>query len=861
MRTMSAEALTEISKVYGLEPIIIVRVFWNEVPFDYSDKAVADENILGGLLEISSLEDSFELPSTNQSISVKLDDSEGNLRNIIDANDIHKKRVQVLQWFTGRPKSDAFVILDGQINTPIEWSEGERTLSFTIISFIEDRELGFSFEEGQFPNLPSNLVGKNWPIVFGNVLKIPALQITETPSGVVAEGFSIVYDDVYEAELGDLLLKIQEAARLLNYWMTKAYEADLRAGDYLDGYPDPDDSIDTYNQYKSQMSQSYQTANDYYAEIINLQTEATRVYDDWQDKKRYRRNPVRFVSWNFPRGRNVTVEINSSRFAVNFDGILMRIIREIVPEDLTPRVTFLTNFIDSSTSRRFESRRSTEKFKWIDAGTRIDCISEPLSYILALGDVSIQGVFSRTKGILAKVPTDLYTLSTQEFTNEAGSVVKATCLTLKQPLTTIKNDANEPVWETNDLWSDINSNVEGKWSAIVQWSVENFSNLGLDPTTFAEVSAYTDNQPMNFVILDRLNTLNFIKDLCFQARVSVWVNDLKLNFRYLPTKPTPVESIGVQDIDENSLILTCTDTESLYTKLIANWMYQNDSSGNGKVITRCNVAKYGIRTQEYNYFAYNHVELVRRSLQFWAFRLGTSWKIIKFKTFLHKLKIEANDSVTIEASVLGVEVVGTVLQASYDSSTNKIDMVVWLPIRWGETSEYSFAYTADTQDLYNNTYPEFKTGNPFQDVQDNGFVAQSYQVMSSQWSTYNPFAILDDSRTFDDPATTSTALTNTEVNYGRPNGLGDANNRNIYDIKTVADLPPVTIKSGQVDIGLVTEALEEVGKYKVQLIEGSLITATQLLISEDYKVPVGMPVVVVLKNKIYYMQSPVWSNE
>ncbi len=42
------------------------------------------------------------------------------------------------------------LIFRGKISSPVVWSEGDRTVSFNIISQIEDAEIGFSPEEGQF---------------------------------------------------------------------------------------------------------------------------------------------------------------------------------------------------------------------------------------------------------------------------------------------------------------------------------------------------------------------------------------------------------------------------------------------------------------------------------------------------------------------------------------------------------------------------------------------------------------------------------------------------------------------------------------------------------------------------------------
>ena len=63
----------------------------------------------------------------------------------------------------------------------------------TILSQLEDREIGFSADKGEFKFLPASMCNKPWPIIFGTVLNNPALFVepaiigtTLTPAGVLA---------------------------------------------------------------------------------------------------------------------------------------------------------------------------------------------------------------------------------------------------------------------------------------------------------------------------------------------------------------------------------------------------------------------------------------------------------------------------------------------------------------------------------------------------------------------------------------------------------------------------------------------------------------------------------------------------
>jgi hypothetical protein len=899
MRTCNAAALAKIQQEFGLEPINIVRVFWGATPVDYSDKAIEEWGVVGGLMELSGLENVITVNgnSTSTGITVKLNDSEGTLKQIIDTHDVHKLRVQILQWFDGRPKTDAFVLFDGQINTPMEWSEGMRTFTFSVVNIIENREFGFSFEEGQFAGIPANLVGVAWPIVFGNVLKVPSIQLTETPSAILAQGFAIVYDQVYFDEMNGIARAIQDAFNLTALYAKAATTASLIASRYIDGVDDsnnnaagfnlentfagdtlgtfgassdntnrvgfanPADDIDTYNQYMAQYQQLQQQSNNYFAEVINLQHQLGLVIADYNEKKSYALSQVPISSVNFPRGQNIAVEIGGSRFNVRVDGTAMTILGEIDESAVLPGSVFVNGVQETETLRSYQGQIQKEKFKWIDGGTKIYMINQPMYYLAAFGAVTIQGVFAKFQGVTTLIPSNYYQISYRSWTNELGNTATATLIIFNVPLTSVKDAQGQNVWESDQIWCDITGAVAGYWSNIVAWSLANFTDVDFDPTTFLSVSAATADQPMNFYYDQRVNTLTFLKDLCFQARVSAWIAGKVMYFRYLPAEPVPVETIEDTDIIEKTLIITCTDTESLYTKLIGSWKWSHDQPEYNKVITRYNVEKYGILEQTFDYFAYNHVSLVDRSLAFWAIRLGTSWKRIKLQCFMSKLKIEANDPVTVNLSlVANVPVVGIVERAVYDSATNLVDMDIWLPVRWGENTPFSFAYPAAVSNLYGrNADIEAATGNPFREVGDN-FLFEAEAAMTIQMSKHNPFArpINDFQPPPPDPMGTSTALTQVVVRSIRPEGFATANQQTEYKILPGAPVEDVIDNNPITTFGKVIEAKD--GQiYAVGLLDSDkIVDVQQLQIHEDFKIPVGTVVQIVRVNRKWKMQASVW---
>ena len=107
--------------------------------------------------------------------------------------DIHKRKVNVYQSFMGLddPVGDKFLIFSGQISTPLVWDEGKRTLSFDIVTKLEDYEVGWSAEMGNYPQVAVELIGKAWPMAFGTVQHSPCLRLQNIPTAFTTDPFGV----------------------------------------------------------------------------------------------------------------------------------------------------------------------------------------------------------------------------------------------------------------------------------------------------------------------------------------------------------------------------------------------------------------------------------------------------------------------------------------------------------------------------------------------------------------------------------------------------------------------------------------------------------------------------------------------
>lgn len=193
MRTLSTAGQNAIDERLGGEPIRYIEIQWNDGTLSRHADKVIPGFAEGDILSLSPITQTqnYNGNLSNMQFSVTLNDTTGYLKSLFDRYNIHKRPCVLKQWFTGIPLSDSFELFRGQIFSPITWSEGQRTLSFDIVTPVYGREVGFSIEEGQFQSVPEKLTGKAWPLCFGSVLNVPCTLSSDIPTGSVGALFGV----------------------------------------------------------------------------------------------------------------------------------------------------------------------------------------------------------------------------------------------------------------------------------------------------------------------------------------------------------------------------------------------------------------------------------------------------------------------------------------------------------------------------------------------------------------------------------------------------------------------------------------------------------------------------------------------
>ncbi len=741
MRNLSGDALNKLATNLGTEPVTIIEIEWagNGSPVLYADRTVG--TIRGKIHEVGDLDNVINVSGndSSQELTVTLDDTDGTIKAILDSNDIHKRSARVYQWFEGLDIADRFMLFAGKISSPIHWSERDRSVSFTIVSQLEDKEIGFSAEEGDFRWIPKDLIGKTWPMIFGTVQDVPALQFNKAVTGTTLCSIGHVIGAKYhnDVPLGgsdpswglslamsawqkNLLWcahgAFKEAASRVSGNPRKAAEYSARASEYLDNINDINASLAESAAQKN--SQTGCAKNQREATINKAQAGGC--------------NPVRILGGeDFPQNQMLSLKIGGSvvtgyflednfyytgirdeakeakaadKYATSFDH-QCNTPAPSQPYDFTMdvpcgtgntwpdncRCQFKGFTISTSGHTSRPNTKAVAEHVWLEAGSRVTLYGyENITYLVSIIPGTVLAVkayktFEGGEQRLVNVPNNLWRVETKNY-----GPVTATQIVVMGSLSSREDQG----WSDN-IYVTYKSSVGPHTCDILQYLINNYTDLEYDTASFTAIRSKLLPFPMNFPVLDRKNTLEVLQEIAFQARCALWLSNGKFYIKYLPEEPTSDSTITVSDLDaETGVEVELTSTEDLVTKMIVEWRLSWAEDDPNKLILRHNVKKYGTQQETFSFYCFNQPDIVLKAATFWLIRKSNTWKKVRFKTFLRKLALETFDTVTLSFGtqdyVSTAAVKAIVEGAQYNSDDQTIDFLCLTPVKSGEMAGYKF---------------------------------------------------------------------------------------------------------------------------------------------------------------------------
>ncbi len=726
MRSFTPEAETQILKQFGTEPMIVVAIDWvkDGTPVNYTDRNISGQPVEGRILDISILDNVFNLDGNTDSkqISMTLDDSDGVLKDIINNNDIHGRPVSISYWDASTPIADIGLLFNGVINSPIIWDEGDRTLKLTVLSKLEDAEYGFSLDESlRIANQPLNLQGKAWPLCFGTVVNVPALQLTNIVEGKLSSSIGI----------RDFTLVPK-----YNYLVNCSKCFTCRSGSEFNL-----DTLISTAAFRPCPNCNRRVC----VAIRKLELQIIA-----QNKLQFTTLTIT-GSGRFPQGTIITLDIEGAKFTGFFSGTdtdpsskFVITLREhsqfskIGSTSPTSVVNSINDEIDTHINTkcgptvadkvslsgicdgvpldtdgipqkqadavsdfwRVFNAWPSAGLQFIQPGARVTLSnSANVSYIANLVDdgtddngstfTQILSVKARKRigqaTRLVEVPSSFYSIR-----NAAFIGINPTEILFPKLLSEINDE-----WD-DDIFVTMKSALSSEITKVLEYLITTYTNFTINTDSFASVRIDLTGWEANFALLKRGNILTLLTDIAFQARCALYIKNNEIFIQFLAKRPTPSDLILESDVENNSLSLGHTDTENLVTKFVAKWRMDYAENEQVQTILRFNVVRYGLKEKEFDFFIYSDEQMVKTASLFWLIRKSQIWRRLRFKTNVHKLQLETFDNIEIRFNDFSPnDILAHIQEASYNSSDYSISFDCWTPVRSGEQKEYDFAFPED----------------------------------------------------------------------------------------------------------------------------------------------------------------------
>lgn len=713
MRNIPAKIQTLLESGEGIEPIMLVGIFWvfGRETF-YADKNIG--GIGGIIVSFDALETVTRVDGSGSStqFSFTLNDANGIIKDFMDTHDATVCEVKAYQLFNEGNIQDRIMLYEGHIATPIEWDEGTRNIKITTVTRKISKDVGFALDDSGVSVFHQDLIGKAWPAVFGSPRLTPTLLLNEVPTGTTTIAFGVADKDLSDQKIDDLNKQKNDMNDLLigtGVFVSEESGFDPVTGLSYSTDADFKAAQDAAIAWAQSMEQKIQGIED---QIANESSKAR------EDTVKFKKTNYIIDGYRFPQNMSLICKINERVFKLIFQGGAI----PENPEEACP-VNVSIHGIPLE-YRRNDTKDDNDSF--FQAGSRVELLSDlpgGYNYVASITPGLVEGVYAyRTfNGVrkLTRVPSKYYSIRTEPF----ASGLAATYIVFKYPLSNITYRENTKVTNRDDYLQKIDSghakanptflNDEIDWeneifvnfvstigpnvASIMMWIIQHFTNYGIDYASFFRVHDYVINYPANFCLTEMISADQLLQDIAFQSRCAIWLKNGVYYIKYLPKENDTTSTITENDIVSKSFRVISTSTDEIITKINAKWRPDYIQPERTAII-RMNDGKYGTIVEDQSYYIYSDYHQVVKSATFWLIRRSNVWKKITCDLLVHKLDIETLDDVTLDLTnnyVSNGPIDCQVESAEYNSDENIITVELWTPVRLGEMTAYPWARPAD----------------------------------------------------------------------------------------------------------------------------------------------------------------------
>jgi len=699
-RSLTSSARAKAEAPSGVEAFVVLEIQWGANGTRYfGDKVATIGTIVteARILRLSPIRSQVGVEDQGSAsvLSVELSDSDLVLRGLTDQAPLEHRPVRVLHAFEGLDEDDLVELLNGVVSSPVTWSEKDRVLRFEVEGRANSQSVAYTPAAEDFANLHADGVGKTWPVVFGTAVDVPAAIVKRAPLGRLAEdiGMDTTAFDVLEAE------DFPTGEALTLHVGDEYILGEFRTADN----PDADAAVKTFTITTRNRNK--------FDQVMFANRPLGHEYEDCSEYAWLADSTQRVVGTFLVIG---AVDVPGSshdkyNFVISQEGDLVRFQWGWGNGAAGSWLLNATTPANGAASRGWVE---ADEFRVLEAGSPVAVQGDEEDVFVANELESTEVLRVRAfrtvqynrlgaeREVLVDVPEEYYTVDLSD--EDLGAPDGRTPTTITFPIRLSERGR----WKDDVVYVSLESSQGSNTADVIEFLLDEYTDLEPDATAFAAVRTALANYPSHFYLgsdLGQADALQAAAEIAWQARCGLFTVGQAAFLRYLSAEPSSTDAAVTLDdaadnVQEASVSFENTDLEDVVTVLKAEWRPEGSADWRD-IPYEANVSTYGRRERRYRFFIYQNEDLVQKSAAFWSARYARVWRRLRLVAFLDALGVDLLDSIGLGLSGLGIpSTIGRVVELAHDTSSNLIELLLWLPIEVGTVVESSSAYDDDSGD-------------------------------------------------------------------------------------------------------------------------------------------------------------------
>lgn len=650
MRTIPENIKTLLNKQQGIQPIFVIGIDWD----GGGEVLYSVQEFTSSVGEVYSYVQSFEnFNFANHaegigevsSIDIVFNDSFGHFKEKIDTLDVYDRTTVCTLYLGIFGQEDIVSLFEGYLEDDIIWDEATQTLSATVVSDDLDKRVGYTpsitdidEDDPDHSYYKDFLNTQAWPHIFGKVRNYEAIKVAERMEVKTTETV-----DYQNGNYNSYVFTVDEdkfpkntPMELVLVGQTQAYFAFIVNGSFTESGGDIIFTTTSINQ-------------DWYDETDNIFYEETDSDENFGGASEG--GSVITITENVwlehmylglhyeHETLSGTVENTIHVKCIKQKGTTLVLNRQIrLPETPTTGSLYIKY-----------ARKHVENIYSVPSGSRLYDRSRSDRYILDLKttEYTMLNLYMETADDLLEIPGSIYTLKTTD-----GE-------------------------DTNALWQGshhectyIEFNVEIFMRFLEQYADKNIqegiivvgqSTLDTDKevieyllSRYGGINTVNDSYPksVNFPLLEEERLDDIVPEIAWQSnKVLRRTRDIatEVDLIYLRGTLEKIYTFNDSNVLQGSIKYTFTGIDNITTQFNLVIQRPDMMADIVEYIRRHNTDKYGEHTTDVDYYTFS-VDNAIEHFDYWAARMSTIRRVVRFTSFLNAFGLEVWDVVYIDFS-------------------------------------------------------------------------------------------------------------------------------------------------------------------------------------------------------------------